>query len=160
MVIMPVDSPMCIATSLRLDVTIFDAIVDTLMQLECTVEEGYEVLFVSSEIGLNVLESDNMAVFGDYFDYSSEVQTFSVEVCTYSVLTAVGDPCSEEFEVSAIIHRHSDRLLPFGMAFSDDIIRNADDRSKGVFLANPIPFWGSYYNSVYVSSQMNVTVSR
>ena len=143
--------PTCNTTTLRLDVSLFDTIIDKLLQLKCSVAEGsYEILFKSAEIGLDLTEFDNTAIFGDYFSYSDNLQMFSLEVCSFDIL--MGDVCSDELiTVSAEISRHTDRLLPFGASFSENIIANADDLSMGVFLSKPILFWGRYYNSIYVS---------
>lgn len=145
------DPPTCDTYSITLDVSLFDTILNELLQLNCrAAEEEYTVVFKSPEVGLDLMEFDYMFVFADYFNYSDTSQTFSLEVCSYSILT--GDTCSNEpITVSATISRHGDRLLPFGVFFSDDGVMNADDRSVGVFLPNPIPFWRTYYNSVYVS---------
>ena len=151
--IIPADPPTCESSSLRLNVGPFDGIIDSFLQLNCTVtEEGYEVSFKSAEVGLELLESEQSAVFGDYFNYDDSVQAFSLEVCAYDVLQTLEDTCSEELiSVTVTIGRHGDRLLPFIGPFADGIVTNADDRAEAVFLPNPIPFWGSYYTSVYVS---------
>ena len=151
--VVPADPPTCSSTSLRLEVGLFDSIVDSLAELNCAVaEEGYVVVFKSSDVGLEVLESDTAAVFGDYFEYDESLQRFSLEVCTYDILADESDSCSEDMvSVSAKISRHSDRLLPFVGPFADGNVTNADDRAQGVFLNNPIPFWSNYYTSVYVS---------
>ena len=143
--------PTCNATMLRLNVSLFDTIADKLSQLNCIVTEGsFEIVFKSTEVGLELMEYDNTAVFGDYFSYSDNLQIFSLEVCSVDIL--MEDICSDDLiTVSAEISRHSDRLLPFDASFSKNIITNADDLSVGVFLSNPIPFWGRYYSSVYVS---------
>ena len=151
-----VDPPSCTVTSLSLDVSLFDTIADKLMQLDCVSEEGYEIVFKSSEVGLSLHEADESVVFGDYYDYSSDVQELSITVCNYDVLMDTCDSCSEELSVSVTVSRHNERLLPFDGAFADKSIKDADDTSKGVFLPNPIPFWGSYYNSIYVSHRVCV----
>ena len=143
--------PTCNATMLRLDVSLFDTIIDKLSPLNCNVTEGsFEIVFKSAEVGLELMEFDNTVVFGDYFSYSDNLQTFSLEVCSVDIL--MEDICSDELiTVSAGISRHSDQLLPFDASFSENIITNADDLSVGVFLSNPIPFWDIYYSSIYVS---------
>lgn len=154
-ILMTIDPPTCDTYSITLDVNLFDTILTEFLQLNCRTEEEY-IVFKSSEVGLELMENDYMAVFADYFEYSDTPQTFSLEVCSYSIFT--DDICSSEtISVSATISRHSDQLLPFGVLFSDDSIRNADDRSVGVFLPNPIPFWDSYYNSIYVSLSYSTT---
>lgn len=146
-----IDPPTCDTYSITLDVNLFDTILNELLQLNCkAAAEEYTIVFKSSELGLDLTEHDDTPLFADYFDYSDVPQTFSIEVCSYSILT--GDICSSKaISVSATIGRHSDRLLPFGVLFSDNSVKNADDRSVGVFLPNPIPFWSRYYNSIYVS---------
>ena len=149
---MMIAPPTCNTTTLKLDVSVFDSIIEKLSQLNCSVVEGsYDTVFKSSEVGLDLTEFDNAAVFGDYFSYSDNFQTFSLEVCNFDIL--MGDIlCSDQLiNVSVRISRHSDRLLPFGASFSENVVTNADDLSVGVFLSNPIPFWGSYYSSIYVS---------
>ena len=126
------------------------------MRLNCQVEgDGYEVLYKSSDEGLEVLESDTAAVFGDYFNYDADrLQSFDIEVCTYDIMKmeTAGDSCSEELiSVSASISRHSDRLLPFAQSFSDGKITAADDKAEAIFLTDPIPYWTTYYTSLYVS---------
>lgn len=150
-----VDLPMptCTSSSLIISVNIFDTIADKLQQLECTVEGiGYTVVYKSLMFDIRLSDTDYSVVFGDYFDYSDDkVQELSLEVCTYDVITET-ESCNEELiNVSATITRYTNRLLPFNVSFIDASITNADDRAVGVFLSNPIPFWGSYYNSVYVS---------
>ena len=153
-----IDPPDCMATSLNITVTVFESIAKSLSQLGCTVEEGKLIVYISSSPKLRLSEFQNSIVFGDYFAYSDDLQTFSLEVCTYDALMD-DDACSDEtVEVSANINRHSGRLLPFGASFSDSSVTNADDRSVGVFLSRPIPFWNSYYTSVYVSHTIQLRV--
>ena len=144
------DPPTCDSHSLTLDVSPFDKIIESLQELNCRVsEEGYEVLFKSSDVDLEILESDKSAIFGDYFDKDDDIE---LEVCTYDILEADEYCCSEELlSVSVTIVSYTDRLLPFAGSFADGSITNADDRAEAVLLSNPIPFWGSSYTSVYVS---------
>ena len=161
-IMMPValDPPSCNTTSLSVDVNVFDTIIDSFLKLNCrAVEEGYAIVFKSSELGLDLMESDNTAVFVDYFDHSNDPQTFYLEVCNYDILNGDVGSCVVII-VTAVISRHSDRLLPFGGSFSDESVTNADDRSVGIFLSNPIPFWSGYYNSVYVSLLCIYPLSR
>lgn len=149
-----VDPPSCNVTSLILRVNLFDTITDKLGLLDCVPEEGYEIVYKLSDVGLSLHESDDSAVFGAYYDYSSDVQELLIVVCNYDVLTDTCDSCSEELSVSITISRHNERLLPFEGPFADKSIENADDVSRAVFLPNPIPFWGRYYNSIHVSRSL------
>lgn len=144
------DPPTCDSQSLTLDVSPFDKIIESLQELNCRVSgEGYEVLFKSSDVDLELLESDKSAIFGDYFDKDDDIE---LEVCTYDILAADEYCCSEELlSVYVTIVSYTDRLLPFAGSFADGSITNADDRAEAVSLSNPIPFWGSYYTSIYVS---------
>ena len=141
--------PSCNKTSITLNVSVFDTITDKLLQLDCTAgDEGYKIVFKSPQVG--TIETDGSAIFGDYFD-ADTVQNFSLEVCVYDVLTDA-DFCSEDLiSVFVSVRRHSDRLMPFGAPLYDSRLTYADDRAVGIFLSSPIPFWGSYYTSVYVS---------
>lgn len=152
----PTAPPTCSITSLRLSVSLFDPIITELMQLNCVPEEGYELVFKSSAVGLNLHETDDTVVFADYYDHSNAVQSLSIKACNYDILLDTSDSCSDELDVHATIGRHNEQLLPFDEPFTDGTIRNADDISKGVFLSNPIPFWGRYYNSIYVSVSINI----
>ena len=140
---------------MTLDVSLFESIIQNLQkELNCVVlEEGYEVLFRSLEVGLELLESTKSAIFGDYFENDDGIKSFLLEVCTYDILATADDlSCSEEMvSVSLTISSYSERLLPFAGEFVKGVIKNADDRAAAVFVPNPIPFWDHYYTSVYVS---------
>ena len=150
------DPPTCDKYSATLDVTLFDGIIDNLQELNCqALEEGYEVVFWLSAFGLELFQSDTSVVFGDYFEYDDDIESLSIEVCTYDILATAY--CNEELiSVSLTISNYSERLLPFAGAFAEGSITNADDRAEGVFLSNPIPFWGRYYTSVYVSKTAKI----
>ena len=149
------DPPTCDVYSVTLDVTLFESIIQNLQkELNCEVlEEGYEVLFRSLDVDLELLESRKSAIFADYFEDDDGIKSFSLEVCTYDMLATADDlSCSEEMvSVSLTISSYSERLLPFAGEFAEGVIENADDRAGAVFVPNPIPFWDHYYTSVYVS---------
>ena len=106
-------------------------------------EDDY-LVFQSSALGLELLETSESVIFGDYFSSSKEAQTIKLEVCS-----GLYDMCIL-IDISVTVSQYTEHLLPFGSNFLDNSVVNGDDKTVATFLSHPIPFWNHYYDSIHV----------
>ena len=85
-------------------------------------------------------------VFADFVGLGPSETPWEVTPCN-----ANGHCTEEHYELFVNVLRHQERLLPYGYAYGDQALENADDKSASVIVSEGIPLWGTYHFSVHVS---------
>ena len=102
-----------------------------------------ETIMVTDEIGSRLLLDE----------FNEGLIVFTITVCSY---TDDMEDCDGEYvvelgSVSVTLTSHQDRLLPYGEVTEDSSFRNVLDGAVSIQLPQTIPFYSTYYHSLYVS---------